>query len=260
MLESYGVCDVGLVRSANQDFILIDESLGLFVVADGMGGHSHGELASRLAGETLQHYIQASRDRFDVSWPFGYDFELSVDANRMTTGIRLANRYVWRQAEQNPKYAGMGTTIAGILVSDSHVVIANVGDSRVYRFRDGRLCQLSEDDTWIQGMISRGLILSDEAATHPMRNVLMQAAGSQEDVSVHIREELLEHGDIFLLSSDGMHGVVGDECMTGLLSLGLPLEHTASRLAQASRERGAPDNLSVVIVRYSDEIATGGIA
>jgi len=250
MLESYGVCDVGLVRQTNQDFILTDEELGLFLVADGMGGHSHGEVASRLAAETVQSYVATSRDRFDVSWPFGYDFDLSVDGNRLNTAVRLANRQVWRRADQDPKSAGMGTTVAALLATGMEVVVGNIGDSRIYRYRGGTLEQLSEDDTWIRGMLSRGLISEDEARTHPMRNVLVQAAGSQEEVTVHIRQVDALPGDLFLISSDGLHGVVGDSRMCAVLASFGTLEQAASRLAQAAREQGAPDNVSVVLVRF----------
>ena len=137
MIESYGLCDVGLVRKQNQDRILIDDSVGLFVVADGMGGHVHGEIAAQEALTAIQFYIDSSRERFDVSWPFGYSFDLSIDANRITTGIHLANRRVRQQAQRAPDTTGMGTTVAAVLVNESHAVVANVGDSRVYLYRQG---------------------------------------------------------------------------------------------------------------------------
>src|SRR5262245_53965163 len=132
MIESYGLSDAGCVRQENQDRILTNHSLNLFVVADGMGGHRHGEIAAELAISTVQYYIEASQDWLDVTWPFGYDFQVSVDANRLATGIQLANRQVWKHAQQSAECAGMGTTVAAILLSAGNVVIGNVGDSRVY--------------------------------------------------------------------------------------------------------------------------------
>src|SRR5258706_4006218 len=192
MIESYGLCDVGLVRKKNQDRILIDDSVGLFVVADGMGGHVHGEVAAQLALTAIQFYIDSSRERFDVSWPFGYSFDLSIDANRIATGIHLANRRVRRQAEQEPDSAGMGTTVAAVLVNESHAVVANVGDSRVYLYRGGDLEQLSVDDTGIGSMTEQGLLNSAEAEYQPMRNVLTQAADSDEQIQVHVHERRLD--------------------------------------------------------------------
>jgi PPM family protein phosphatase len=251
MIEFFGVTDVGLVRKLNQDRILIDDSVGLFVVADGMGGHSHGEIAAQAALTAIQFYIDSSRDRFDVSWPFGYSFDLSIDANRIATGIQLANRHVRREAEKEPANAGMGTTVAAVLISDSHAVVANVGDSRVYLYRAGQLEQLSIDDTWVVSMTEQGLLAPGEAQDHPMRNMLMQAAGAKEQVEVHILERPLQPADIYVLTSDGLHGVIGDDGIRAILGAGLSLQDTARRLVDASREKGAPDNISVVLLSYN---------
>jgi PPM family protein phosphatase len=251
MIESFGLSDVGLVRKLNQDRILIDDSVGLFVVADGMGGHAHGEVAAQVALAAIQFYIDTSRDRFDVSWPFGYSFDLSVDANRIATGIQLANRHVRRQAEQQPENEGMGTTVAAVLVSDSTAVVANVGDSRVYLFRSGRLEQLSTDDTWVVSMAEQGLLDPAEAKDHPMRNMLTQAAGVKDQVEVHIQERAIERSDLFLLTSDGAHGVIGDEGIRAILGSGASLQEMAERLVAASKEKGAPDNISVVLLSYN---------
>src|SRR3974377_239665 len=118
MIESFALTDIGCLRRDNQDRVLEDQSLSLFVVADGMGGHKHGEMAAELAIATMRYYIESSQDRFDVTWPFGYDFELSVDANRLVTAIQLANRQVWHHAQQAPECSGMGTTVAAILLSE----------------------------------------------------------------------------------------------------------------------------------------------
>jgi serine/threonine protein phosphatase PrpC len=251
MIESYGLCDVGLVRKVNQDRILIDDSVGLFVVADGMGGHVHGEIAAQEALTALQFYIDSSSDRFDVSWPFGYSFDLSIDANRIATGIQLANRRVRRQAQENPDTNGMGTTVAAVLLNDSHAVVANVGDSRIYVFRNGELQQISVDDTWIESMVAQGMMNSAEAQSHPMRNVLTQAAGSKDTVDVHVHERRLEPNDTFLLCSDGLHGVIGDEGIASILRQRLDLQRCAERMVAAAKENGAPDNVSVVLLSYN---------
>jgi protein phosphatase len=247
MISSHGVTDIGCVREKNEDRILVDESLGLYVVADGMGGRSHGELAAELAITTMQHYIGSSQDRLEVTWPFGYNFDLSVDANRLITAIQLANRQVWRQAEKAPEYGGMGTTVAALLADGSNVTVGNVGDSRVYLWRDA-LEQLSLDDTWAKAMSGRGGAEID-MSSHPMRNFLTQAAGSKDLVDVHIIERDLSPGDVILLSSDGMHGLVTDSEIAATLAAAPSIHDAAATLVQLARGAGGPDNISVILLK-----------
>src|SRR5712692_12100200 len=145
MILSCGFSDVGCVRQQNEDRILVDPQLSLFAVADGMGGHNYGEVAAELGISTMKYYIDSSRDRIDVTWPFGYDFNVSLNENRLSTAIQLANRQVWKHSEQAPECAGMGTTVAAVLVDGDKAAIANVGDSRVYLFRDNELVPLPVD-------------------------------------------------------------------------------------------------------------------
>ena len=254
MIESCGVTECGRVRTENQDRILTDAALGLYVVADGMGGHQHGELAAQLAISTVRFYIESSSDRFDVTWPFGYDFNLSIDANRLTTAIQLANRQVWNHSQQSPECVGMGTTIAAALVRDDHAVVANVGDSRVYLFRRGELKQLTYDDTFINSLGMRDDPNLQGLLNHPMRNVLTQAAGSREEVEVHIVEQEIESGDRFLLCSDGLHGVIGDAEIHSIVGADGCLEATARRLNDVVHANGAPDNVSVVLLNCLPEL------
>jgi PPM family protein phosphatase len=247
MISSHGVTDIGCVREKNEDRILLDESLGLYVVADGMGGRSHGELAAELAITTMQHYIGSSQDRLEVTWPFGYNFDLSVDANRLITAIQLANRQVWRQAEKAPEYGGMGTTVAALLADGANITVGNVGDSRVYLWRDS-LEQLSLDDTWAKAMSGRGGVNID-MSSHPMRNFLTQAAGSKDLVDVHIIERELSPGDVILLSSDGMHGLVTDSEIAATLTAAPSINDAAATLVQLARGAGGPDNISVILLK-----------
>ncbi|MGH9657235.1 MAG: PP2C family protein-serine/threonine phosphatase, partial [Bryobacteraceae bacterium] len=249
----FGLSDAGCVRRDNQDRLLMDHALNLFLVADGMGGHRHGEMAAELAISTIQFYVESSQDRLDVSWPFGYSFDLSLEANRLTTAIRLANRHVWHQSEAEPRYAGMGTTVAGVLIGENEAVTCNVGDSRVYLYRGGELTQLSTDDTWITAVVARGEAAQFDLANHPMRNVLTQAAGSQENIDIHVVERPLESGDTYALTSDGLHGVIGDEAIRSILGSESTLERCVERLIDAARVRGAPDNVSVLLLRYNRE-------
>jgi len=250
MFIAAGATDQGCVRTANQDRILVEPALDLYVVADGMGGHLHGELAAELATETMRYYMACSKDLSDATWPFGYNFELSTDMNRLVTSIQLANRQVWNRAQDSPEYAGMGTTIAALLASGDIATVANAGDSRVYLLRAGRLHQLSIDDTWVQNMLRRGL--TDEASLrkHPMRNVLTQAAGSKEQLDVHGVELSLEAGDELLICSDGLHGVIPDSEILLILALPEPEQNRVNRLVDAARAGGGPDNVSCILVHY----------
>jgi len=251
MIESYALTDIGCARSENQDRVLASHSLNLFVVADGMGGHRHGEMAAELAISTVQYFVESSQDQLDATWPFGYKFELSGDANRLSTAIQLANRQVWKHAQQSVDCAGMGTTIAAVMLSEGVAIVGNVGDSRVYLFRANELKQITFDDTLVNTVAMQAGTDVESLANHPMRNVLTQAAGSEEAVEAHVVEQLLRDGDVYLICSDGLHGVVGNSAIRSILGSGDHLEQTALRLRDAARTQGGPDNISVVLVSYN---------
>ena len=213
-----------------------------------MGGHQGGAVAADLAISALRFYVESSVDRFDVSWPFGYSFDVSLDGNRLSTGIRLANRYVTRRAESAPEFAGMGTTVAALLLGDETAVIGNVGDSRVYLFREGALLQLTRDDTFAQSPL--GELVSDGDALRRMQHVLMQAVGSQETVDVHICEERLLPGDLYVLTSDGLHGTLGDPAIRAILCQGAGVQRCTEDLMEAAMDQDASDNVSVILLGY----------
>jgi PPM family protein phosphatase len=246
-IDAHGVTDIGCVRERNEDRILVDDTHGLYIVADGMGGHSHGEMAAELAIATIRHYVESSSDRFDVTWPFGYNFDLSVDANRLVNAVQLANRHVWRQAESAPEYSGMGTTVAVAIVTGNRITIGNVGDSRVYLWRDGSLRQLTVDDTWVKAISGRGAGHMD-AFTHPLRSFLTQAVGSKDVVDVHISEEDLTGGDLVILTSDGIHGFIKDHDIASCFCACEPLEQMAATLLEKAKAAGGTDNLSVMLL------------
>src|SRR5438477_8951103 len=148
MVRAAAVSDVGRIRKTNEDSFLSDSEIRLFAVADGMGGHGAGEVASRLAIEATAGFIKRSGLDTDFSWPYGLDGNLTFDGNRLRTAIHLANRRVFRAAETNDDYNGMGTTIVGLIVNGSQIAIGHVGDSRLYLLRDGRIEQVTQDDSW----------------------------------------------------------------------------------------------------------------
>jgi protein phosphatase len=237
------------VRAENEDACAVDPENGYFAVVDGMGGHRHGELAAELTLSTIQYYLQSSKGRSDVTWPFGYNMVLSLNANRLSTAIRLANRQVWRRAEERPEFAGMGSTVAALLIEDGEVAVANIGDSRVYLFRHGELTQLTVDDTWLNAVIARGMLDAEAVARHPMRNVLTQSVGSQTDVEVHTKDVQLQPEDCLLLSTDGLHTVVGDDAIHAAFVRGGTAEALVEEFVRSARSAGGPDNISCVVVK-----------
>ncbi len=222
------------------------------MVAAGMGGHGHGEVAAELAVATTQFYVQASRDRYDASWPFGYEVERSLDENRLRTAIQLANSQVWKNAEASPEHAGMGTTVIAALVTGDRMAVGNVGDSRLYLLRGGKLRQISIDDSWVANMVRSGALTEQQAREHSMRNVLTQAVGSRTSIEVHTVEQALEHGDVVLLSTDGVHGVVDEAVLRSILFTTLELDRAARQIVQAAKENRAPDNASCILLRYEN--------
>lgn len=252
-MQYQGTSDAGRVRANNEDRILLEPGLGLFMVADGMGGHRHGQMAAELACAALRHYLESSRSPADVTWPYGYNWNLGLDENRLITGILLANHHVWKRSEEDPGFAGMGSTIVAVLVQGERATIANVGDSRAYLFRGRELSALTVDDTWLNAVLEEGKLDRKALLKHPMRNVLTQAAGTQRDLNVHTREIALQDRDLLLLCSDGLHGFVPEERIAAILSSEQSLEGQISGLNEAAFGAGAPDNVSCILVRYEPD-------
>lgn len=251
MVRAYGLSDRGTVRETNEDSFIIDEGLQLFVVADGMGGHNAGEVASRLAVEAIAGFIRRSGHDADFTWPCGIDPTLSFDGNRLRTAVHLANRRVFRAAESSDDYSGMGTTVASVLVSGRRIVVGNVGDSHVYTLTDGTLRQITRDDSWTAALLAQeGGTDVGALADHPLRNVLTKVLGASEQTEIHITEEDLELGEVFLICSDGLHGVVDDDTLGGLMSDAADLQALARTLLETAAARGSRDNITALVARY----------
>ena len=249
-LTAYGVTHPGRVRPNNEDALLWDASGGLFVVADGMGGHQAGEVASRMAVDTVQSFLEASRGDHDLTWPFGFDPALSMNANRLVTAVRLANRKVFQAGEDKPDLAGMGTTIVVALVDNETLTFCGVGDSRIYLLSGNVLQQITHDDSWVATVLARDPEFDRaQLAHHPMRHVLTNVLGAREDTEVEVGERPLRKGEQLLLCSDGLYGGLDDAAMQILLTSPGGLNELGDRLVAASLERGGTDNITVVLVR-----------
>jgi PPM family protein phosphatase len=253
MVSAHAVSDRGPVRKNNEDSCVVDHDLQVFAVADGMGGHSAGEVASRLAIDALVGFLRRTHGTSeDVSWPYGIDPSRSFDANRLRTAVHLANRRVFRAAESHDDYTGMGTTMVSVLLSGGRAVVASVGDSRAYLFADGQLTRLTRDDTWAATILAHQGAEADPAALagHPMRHVLTNVLGAREDISSQLGEHELHGGERLLLCSDGLHGVVGDDRLQAILVAAQDEREAADQLVRAALAAGTRDNVTALVVRY----------
>lgn len=258
MLESFGLTDVGRRRSLNEDNFVVDQEASFFVVCDGLGGQNAGEVASSTAVEVLTAFIVRSHRDKDITWPYGFAARLSFDGNRLLTAIGLANKKVFRVADSQPDYSGMGTTVVAALVRGSTLTVGWVGDSRLYLMRGGTLQALTEDHTWVNMAIREGTISRDEAEKHPWKHVLLKAVGGRDTIEPDLAEGKLEHGDLVLLCSDGLHGMLTDEQIGGLLNPApASLADGAAALIAAANEAGGKDNVTVVLLRYTETEKTG---
>jgi len=252
MVHAHGITDPGPVRRNNEDAFVSDEALGLFVVADGMGGHNAGEVASRLAVEAIEAFVRRSGEDREFSWPYGIDPALSYDSNRLGTAIRLANRRVFRAAESHDDYTGMGTTVVGALISDGRLCIGHVGDSRLYVYSGESLVCMTQDDSWAATVLAQNTTDPQALAEHPMRNVLTNVLGAREQMPVHLAEAALGGGETVLLCSDGLHGVLGDDLLRQILGRGEAPERLARALVDAALAAGSRDNVTALVIAYTE--------
>jgi protein phosphatase len=253
MIRSYGATDSGAVRQKNEDCFLADDRLSLFVVADGMGGHAAGEVASRAAVDSIVGFIDRSHDRDDLSWPCGVDPALTLAGNRVRTAIQLANHRICAIAEDHDWYTGMGTTVVCALIRDRHLAFGHVGDSRLYLFSGGVLHQETRDDTWAASALGADSgVTADAMASHPLRHVLTNVLGAK-DLDIHVAERELEDGEMLLLCTDGVHNVVDAETLVTLLAAEADLRTIVDSVVAVALERGSRDNVTALLVHYAED-------
>lgn len=249
-----GLSNVGRKRLTNEDAFLVDNELGLYVVADGMGGHSAGEVASEEAVETLHGMVRREMhvlEELDVLSATDGEQTDGVDglqrARRvLESAIQAATYMVYGLSEADPERKGMGTTMSALLIRGEHAVTAQVGDSRIYRVREGVAEQITEDHTLVAWQIKKGLITEEEAQHSRQKNVITRAVGSREYVQVDTSGLQLQSGDAYLLCSDGLHGYVGIEEVADLTVLGPEL--AVQRAIDVANERGGRDNITSIVV------------
>lgn len=245
-----GETNVGMKRNHNEDTFAIMESENLFVVCDGMGGHASGEVASQMAVETLKNFYKETREDPELTWPYKMDRSKRYEENRLITGIKLANLRIHEAAKRESRYAGMGTTITAAYFVDEGVYLAHVGDSRIYRVREGAITQLSEDHSLLNDYIKMKKLTADEIENFPHKNVIVRALGMKESVKVDTVFEEPMPGDIILMCSDGLNGEISDEKMLEVVSQHThDLQGGCHGLIEAANANGGHDNITVVLVR-----------
>jgi protein phosphatase len=238
-LSAYGITDTGLMRSNNEDNFLCAEQSGLFIVADGMGGHAAGEVASQMAIDSVAKQLAE-----DLKQPQSPEQISTI----LASAIKTANQEVLQAAADNPQWSGMGTTLTLLLQNDKELYLAHVGDSRLYRWRDQQLEQLSDDQTLVAEQLRRGVLNQAEADQSNLRNILLQAIGAAETLDICQKSFSPANKDRYLLCSDGLTGMLSDQEISNILKANPALQRCAEQLLAAALAAGGADNITVVLV------------
>jgi protein phosphatase len=253
-LSAVGATDVGRKRTHNEDSFLVLPEESLFCVADGLGGHASGEVASRLAVEEMAEFFRLTGRDEQVTWPFREDPALGEDANRLAVAIRLANLRVHERSRSDARLAGMGTTVVSAhFTRRQTMLVAHVGDSRAYLFRDGALQPLTEDHSLLATYIRQQSPSAEQIEAFPHKNVIVRALGMRDAVEVDLREEPIRSGDVLLLCCDGLSGMVPDGRIAEILRAGrADLRRANQALVDAANEAGGADNITSVLVQVQE--------
>jgi protein phosphatase len=246
-IDVAGQTHPGMKRTQNEDSLLLLPERGLLCVADGMGGHNSGEVASRVAVEEMAAFFERTGRDEEATWPHRMDDRKTYEENRLVTAVRLANRTIYERAQSEVRLKGMGTTLVALSLSRGVAWIAHVGDSRVYLLREGALSLLTEDHSLLNDYIKAKRLTPEEIERFPHKNVIVRALGMREDVEVDTRREIPRRGDLFLLCSDGLSGMLSDDEIAAILKQPTDVDQGCSRLIAAANAAGGIDNVTVVL-------------
>jgi protein phosphatase len=236
-------------RTHNEDNLALIPSESLYIVADGMGGHASGEVASQMAVETIMNFFRMTTQDEDATWPYKEDPNLRYDENRLVTAIKFGNQRIYEAASREPRFKGMGTTIVAAFFTRSGAYLGHVGDSRGYRIRKGSIEQLTDDHSLLNDYIKANKLTPEEIENFPHKNVIVRALGMKDEVDVDVARLEVEPGDIYLLCSDGLSGLVSDHQILDIVTTEPDLESACNRLVDASNEAGGNDNITVALIR-----------
>ena len=249
-----GLTDVGLQRDHNEDSFAILQDHELYIVADGMGGHRAGDVASKLATEAIVDFFRATAAE-DFTWPFHFDSRMSEEENRLLTGIKIANRQIVERSTRSRECHGMGTTVVGALFSGKKgkMYIGHVGDSRAYRVRGGEIQQMTRDHSLVNDYLLAMPELTEEQKSELPKNVITRALGMQEHVSVDLQGDDATVGDCYVLCSDGLSGMIEDSEILEIVSRSPNIEEACRKLIALANEHGGEDNITAVLVKIEAE-------
>ncbi|MEO8215478.1 MAG: Stp1/IreP family PP2C-type Ser/Thr phosphatase [Acidobacteriota bacterium] len=254
-IEAFGLSDVGRQRQHNEDSFRVEPEAQCFVVADGMGGHAAGEVASKIAVDSIADFMVQPDEDADGTWPHAYDETLSRCTNRLLAAFQLANTKVLEAMRQDPALRGMGTTVVATGVNGKVASFVHLGDSRGYLIRDGKLSRVTNDHSWVFEQIEAGILTEEEAQHHPLRNVITRALGGSLQVLPEVREIECLAGDLYILCSDGLTGMVSEREILEIVSGAEDLQTACRQLVDSANEHGGYDNITAVVVRMIEENA-----
>ena len=244
--------DLGRVRKNNEDNFTVVPEIGLYVLSDGMGGEAHGEVASGLAIEAIRQHCLEWTTNPDIPL-FGEPIpNLPPRANRLASAVRLANRAIYESAQRHPSQKGMGATVVAIWVDEEQMSVAHVGDSRLYRMRQGQLEQITQDHSLVAEQVRRGILTQQQAETSQMQSVLIRALGIDPDVEVDAEEHPVLPGDNLVLCSDGLNRMATDPDIGSVLNTSLSAREATERLIALANDNGGEDNVTVIVVRVME--------
>lgn len=253
-IRAAGCTDVGCVRKHNEDSFLSDPDLGLFIVADGLGGHAAGEVASQIVVETVARFVGETLEK-DRTWPVEYDPSITYDGNRLKVALLLSDQAIAEDIRRNPERETMGSTVVAGLFHGPKVTLAHVGDSRAYVLGPEGIRQVTRDHSWVAEQVANGILTPSEARVHPFRNVITQALGNGGELDVELQNLELSKSERLLLCSDGLSGMIGDKQIWDIVEQSSDIQHAVESLISAAREHGGEDNITAVLVGWEPEEA-----
>ncbi len=249
-VKAYGLTHVGRQRQHNEDSFLVEDNGGLFLVADGMGGHAAGEIASRIAVDSIAEFILHTKED-DGTWPHAYDEHFKRTTNRLMAAVRMANTRVLEAMRKDARLRGMGTTVVACLADGDTMAFAHVGDSRAYLIRNNQLSRVTNDHSWVFEQVQAGMLTEVEAEKHPLRNVITRALGGALQITPDASEIEMKAGDVYLLCSDGLTGMVPEDEILRLVTENPDLQAACQQLIETANERGGLDNITAILVRVA---------
>ncbi len=253
-IRAVGITDVGCVRKQNEDSFFVGTDLNLFVVADGLGGHAAGEVASQIVVETVARFVGETVEK-DRTWPVEYDPALSYDGNRLKVALLLSDQAIADDIRRNPERETMGSTVVAGLFHGRNLTLAHVGDSRAYILGSEGIRQVTRDHSWVAEQVANGILTASEARVHPFRNVITQALGNGGELDVEVQTLELAKSERLLLCSDGLSGMVGDKQIWDIVEQSGGIQQAVESLISIAKEHGGEDNITAILVDWEPEEA-----